>query len=187
MKKEKKILYALYHQDFYDKDYSLFNDVENHQTYPLFFTFIRNVTIQFLKEMDKDYVFNKYSFKQKMISMYLSFILKDKRNIDIFKYDSYKEIVGKQYNEDKCEFIKILEKDGNIIMKFSNHIFDEKSNIVRIFIKTLMSSYLKNQKESFLEEDLIITFSVNFLSYLEDIYNNSDYFDSIGEFFNEKN
>lgn len=179
--KKKRILYAMYHTNMYDNEIHYSKEIDINEFPKIFLTFLKNATYSYLKDSSPNFIYDKKIFKDQMIAIFLSFILKNKRSVNVFKHDSYEEIAKKEYSESNCEFIKLVEKNNYVTTNFSRSIFHKDSILIRTFIKTMMSDLQKQSTDKLEEEDYIISFSVIFLNYLEEIFKETNYFDLIAE------
>ena len=177
--KNKKILYAMYHTNMYDNEIHYSKEIDINEFPKIFLAFLKNATYSYLKDTTPDFTYDKKIFKDQMVAIFLSFILKNRRPVNIFKHENYEEIAKKEYSESTCEFIKLVERDGYITTNFSRSVFHKDSILIRTFIRTMMVDLQKQYKDKLEEEDYLINFSVIFLNYLEDIYKETNYFDLI--------
>ena len=181
---KEKTIYALYHSHIYDTKLAHYRNLQNFDAHKLAFKLLASLSLEALVKDDKVKEVNKDVFRYSILQWLFSLVIKDKKVMEIIRYDDVPKIPWnkhfEQYDEEKCEYIKIeLDDNNNPNISFSIQIFNTNSVLFRQFILTLMADRFKGQVIEPIQ--LIYIFCSELCVLIDNLYHGSNTFESLVE------
>lgn len=181
-----KVIYALCHNHIYDTQLFHYRNLQNYDPHRIVFKLLASLSLDTLVNDEKVEDVSIDTFRYSILQWLFSLVIRDKKTMDIIRYEDSPSIPWYQYFEEyddsKCEYIKIeLDDNGNPSISFSVQILNENSDLFRQFIITLMADRYKNQIVDNVQ--LIYIFCSEFCVLLDELYRDGNTFTALVEYF----
>lgn len=150
LKNPEKTIYALYHNHIYDTQLAHYRNIEGFEPHKLALKFLIDISFDSLLKDESVVKLNKEVLKSSMIQWLFFLVVRDKKEMDITRYESSPTMPWEKYfeayDEAKCEYIRIeVDEQNNISISCSTQIFKENSVLFRQFLLTLFIDKCKEQ------------------------------------------